>query len=123
MLPTELHALRDVAYLLWHFPINLIKDQFRIAQNGIQWCAELMTHIGKKLGFMGARNRQSSALLFERARPFQYLVLQTTMDRLELGRHAIKRLSDTLEFVPRHDGQAIGQITTPETGSPFLEMC
>ena len=57
-----LEALQHVPNLLRHIAINVVQDELGIADDGVQWSPEFMTHIGQKLGLVLTRSLKSMSL-------------------------------------------------------------
>ena len=63
MAATLLHALQHFPEFLGHGAVDLVQDQFCIAQNGIERRAQLVTHVGQELRFVLAGDFELLALL------------------------------------------------------------
>ena len=60
-------ALKDLLNLLRHFTVNLVKDQLRIAQDGVQGGSEFMAHVGEELGLVFADDLELAPFFLELA--------------------------------------------------------
>ncbi len=52
MAPILVQALQNLLNLLGHIAVNSVQDQFRVAQDGVQWGSEFVAHVGEELGFV-----------------------------------------------------------------------
>src|SRR5262249_8451934 len=65
VLTVALHTIEHGACFLGHVTIHTIEDQLCVAENGIEWRAQLMAHIGEELRFMLACLFELPALVLE----------------------------------------------------------
>ncbi len=62
-----LDAVQHLAHAGRHRSVDLVDDEFGIAEDRVQGRAQLMAHIGEELGFVLARHRQLAAFLLDLA--------------------------------------------------------
>src|SRR5271170_6499901 len=51
--------------LFWQFAVDAIRHQFGVAENGVQWRAQLVAHVGKKLRLVLAGDFELSAFVLD----------------------------------------------------------
>src|SRR6516165_9917054 len=65
MLTVGLKPFEYANHLLGWLTVSAVRHQFRIAQDGIEWGAQLMAHIGEKLRLVLARDLELTALVLD----------------------------------------------------------
>src|SRR6516162_1155906 len=65
MLTVGLKPFEYANHLLGWLTVSAVRHQFGIAQDGIEWGAQLMAHIGEKLRLVLARDLELTALVLD----------------------------------------------------------
>src|SRR5262249_52370633 len=63
MLAVGLKALEDAEHFLGWLTVSAIRHQFGVTQDGVEWRAQLVAHIGEKLRLVLARDFELPALV------------------------------------------------------------
>ena len=65
MLAVALNPLEHRSHFVGHVTIDVVQDQLGVAENGVEWRAQLVTHVGEELRFVLARNLELLALVLD----------------------------------------------------------
>src|SRR5262249_24425646 len=65
MLAVDLQAFKHLPHLVGRVAIDVIEDEFGVAEDGVERGAQLVAHVGEELGLVLARNFELATLLID----------------------------------------------------------
>ena len=115
MVPVFVHALQGIPDLLGDLAIDVVQDEFRIAQDRVQRRAQLVAHVGEELGLVLAGDLELAALLLD------LLELPSVLDRQHgLGREGPQEIDHLWRKFPWRlatHGEPTEDTISPQEGN------